>query len=972
MNDLSAFHGPNAGYVLDLYDRFLADPTSVDPELRTFFADFTPPDLNGARARPTKGAAAAQPAVDISAVVGAVSLTEAIREYGHLMAQLDPLGSPPVGAPELEPGFHGITDDKLAALPVDAIPTEATAGAATAADVVRNLCQIYGGTIGYDFDQVQIAAERAWLRDAVEHGRFSQPLNTEQKHRLLKRLTEVEGFERFLHQTYVGQKRFSIEGTDIMVPMLDVIIRDSAKAGVREVVIGMAHRGRLNVMAHIFEKPYAAILAAFEGGKGTAAAATDTSSDNGVTGDVKYHLGAKRAQRDDGTVVEVPLVLAPNPSHLEFVNPVVEGMTRASQDNRSQPGPPTRDSQASLAILLHGDSAFPGQGIVAETLNLSGLPGYTTGGTIHIIINNQIGFTTDVRDARSTLYAGDLAKGFEIPVVHVNADDPEACLTAVRMATAYRAEFGKDFLIDLIGYRRFGHNEGLEPTFTQPQMYATIAKHPSVRQLWADKMVAEGLITEDEGKQQLSALLSKLGDIRRSVTDGTNGLTDEPDAEHGKRREVLTAVAESMLRELHLAIHDVPDGFKLSPKLLRQWDRRRGILDQAEGKVDWAHAETLAFAAILSDGIPIRLTGQDTETGTFSQRHFVLHNAAEVARHVPLETLPTAKASFAVYNSPLSEAAAVGFEYGYSVHAPETLVLWEAQFGDFVNGAQVLIDQFIVAARAKWQQEPALVLLLPHGYEGQGPEHSSGRLERFLQLAAEDNLRVANVTTAAQYFHLLRRQAALLTIDRRALVLMTPKSLLRHPLAASPLADFVTGTFRPVLDDPLRADHPEAVTRLVLCSGKIAVELEGSESRGADQVAVVRVEQLAPFQTTALKTVIDRYPNLDEVYWVQEEPRNMGAWSFMEPRLRSLLAQLERPLPVRYVGRRERASPAEGSPEQHANEQARIVAATFAGAAPEPATPEMVGVGTGGGSGVPATNGRKGASEPATKSKSRR
>ncbi|MDQ3412577.1 MAG: 2-oxoglutarate dehydrogenase E1 component [Chloroflexota bacterium] len=972
MTDLSAFYGPNAGYVLDLYDQYLANPAAVEPELRAFFTDFTPPNLNGTTTV-LPASAPAKPGVDIKAVVGAASLAEAIRDWGHLAAQLDPLGSPPIGAPELDPGFHGLTEDTLAALPVEAIPTDVSANAANAAEVIRNLRHIYGGQIGYDFDQVQIAAERAWLREAVEHGRFNQPLSTEQKHRLLKRLTEVEGFERFLHQTYAGQKRFSVEGTDILVPMLDVIIRDSATAGVREVVIGMAHRGRLNVMAHVFEKPYAAILAAFEGGKGKATAATDTSSDNGITGDVKYHLGAKRAQTADGKVIEVPLVLAPNPSHLEFVNPVVEGMTRASQDDRSQPGPPTRDAQASLAILLHGDSAFPGQGIVAETLNLSGLPGYTTGGTIHIIVNNQIGFTTDVRDARSTLYAGDLAKGFEIPVVHVNADDPEACLTAVRIATAYRAEFGKDFLIDLIGYRRWGHNEGLEPTFTQPQMYATIATHPTVRQLWLDRMVADGLLSAEDGKRQLSALLSKLGDIRRSVTEGAaEPSSQHTDSAHGKRREVPTAVPEPTLRELHGAIHDVPEGFRLSPKLLRQWDRRRDILDQTDGKIDWAHAETLAFAAILSDGIPIRLTGQDSETGTFSQRHFVLHNAEQVARHVPLASLPTAKASFAVYNSPLSEAAAVGFEYGYSVHAPETLVLWEAQFGDFVNGAQVLIDQFIVAARAKWQQDPALVLLLPHGYEGQGPEHSSGRLERFLQLAAEDNLRVANVTTAAQYFHLLRRQAALLKIDRHALILMTPKSLLRHPLAASPPADFTSGTFQPVLDDPLRAGDPAAVTRLVLCSGKIGVELEGNESRPDERVAVARVEQLAPFQTTALTSVINRYPNLREVYWVQEEPKNMGAWTFMEPRLRSLLSRLERPMPIHYLGRPERASPAEGSAEHHANEQARIIAVAFARVGDEATNTALIGVGANTSNGASATNGRARAAKPAASSKSRR
>ena len=688
--------------------------------------------------------------------------------------------------------------------------------------------------------------------------------------------------------------------------------------------------------------------------------------DDGVTGDVKYHLGAQLARSAGGNVVEVPVVLAPNPSHLEFVDPVVEGMARASQDRRDRPGPPARDVKGSLAILLHGDAAFPGQGIVAETLNLSGLPGYTVGGTVHVIVNNQIGFTTDVGDARSTLFAGDLAKGFEIPIIHVNADDPEACLTAARMAMAYRDRFGKDFLIDLVGYRRWGHNEGDEPAFTQPRMYAAIAKHPTVRQRWADRLAAEGVVPAEEAQTMLQGVLDRLAEIRRSVTEGTAPpiADEEPDAgARGARHEVETAVPLERLREYHAAIHALDEGFAPSPKLARQWDKRRAILDQPDGRIDWAHAESLAFAAILSDGTPIRLTGQDAERGTFSQRHLVLHDAKTGARRVPLQALPSARASFAVHNSPLSEAAAVGFEYGYSVHAPGTFVLWEAQFGDFANSAQVLIDQFIAAARAKWRQQPSLALLLPHGYEGQGPEHSSGRLERFLQLAAGDNLRVANCTTAAQYFHLLRRQAARLAIDPRPLVLMTPKSLLRHPMAASPVEDLASGTFRPVMDDPRRTDDPAAVTRLVLCSGKVVVELEGSEAReAATQVAVARVEQLAPFQVSALRAVLGRYPNLAELVWVQEEPRNMGAWGFVEPRLRDLLAEIGRPIPVRYVGRPERASPAEGSAERHAAEQARIVAAAFAdapevgGGRSERAANGVAANGNGGGNGaVPAT-----------------
>ena len=932
MSDLRAFYGPNAAYVLDLYERYLADPEAVDPETRAAFVDFNPALPSGPVATAATVTAAPNAALastfSVTAVVGAAGLTQAIREFGHLAVRLDPLGSDPPGAPELDPAFHGLSEADLRAMPASAIPSPAAGGAATAAEVIGLLREIYTTGIGYDFDQVQIAAERAWLRDVVETGIHCVRLSREQKRAVLDRLTEVEGFEKFLHQTYLGQKRFSIEGTDTLVPMLDAIVHEAAAEGVREVIIGMAHRGRLNVLTHVLGKPYAAVLAAFEGNK---AKAFSPDKDDAVSGDVKYHLGARLAETADGRTVEVPLVLAPNPSHLEFVNPVVEGMVRASQDDRTEPGVPTRDPLGSMPILLHGDAAFPGQGIVAETLNLSGLPGYTVGGTIHIIVNNQIGFTTDIGDSRSTLYAGDLAKGFEIPVVHVNADDPEACLTAANLAMAYRQRFGKDFLIDLVGYRRWGHNEGDEPTFTQPRMYATVTRHPTVRQIWGDRLVAEGVVGPDEPAAILAKVLGDLAGIRTSLGEAPSNGHAEEAVRRGDRREVETALPLDTLRRYHDAIHALPEGYKPSPKLLRQWERRQGVPDLADGRVDWAHAETLALAAILADGVPIRLTGQDAERGTFSQRHLVLHDAATGARHVPLQALPDAKASFAIYNSPLSEAAALGFEYGYTVHAPDALVIWEAQFGDFANGAQVLIDQFIVAARAKWQQEPALVLLLPHGYEGQGPEHSSARLERFLQLAAEGNLRVANCTTAAQYFHLLRRQAALLGTERRSLVLMTPKSLLRHPLAASPLADLAAGTFEPVLDDPLRAEGRGEVRRLVLCSGKIAVELESSELRGASlRVAVARVEQLAPFQRPALQATIDRYPNLDEVVWVQEEPRNMGAWGYMEPRLRDLLAQLERPLPLRYVGRPERASPAEGFADRHAAEQARIAGEAFA------------------------------------------
>ena len=946
--DLRAlFYGPNAGYVLDMYDRYTADPDMVDPDLRAFF-DATDPRALAALASgngttgggTTTTTTAAGPNAD--RVIGVAQLASAIRDQGHLAVPLDPLGSPPPGSPELDSGFYGLTDEDMTSVPASAVGGPAAEHAATAREAIAHLRETYGGTIGFDLDHVQVPEERAWFRDVIENNRFGRGdlMTDERRKGVLDRLTQVEAFETFLHKAYPGQKRFSVEGSDILIPVLDEIIVDAAESGTREVVLGMAHRGRLSVLTHVLGKPYEAIIAAFEGGKGKQATAADTlenedevtgtDATDEVTGDVKYHLGASLAvDNATGQVTTIPLVLAPNPSHLEAVNPVVVGMTRAAQDVRDQPGVPARDRHGGMAILMHGDAAFPGQGVVAETLNLSGLKGYTVGGTIHIIVNNQIGYTTDIGDSRSSLYASDLAKGFEIPIFHVSADDPASCLIAARIALEYRETFQKDVLVDIVGYRRWGHNEGDDPTFTQPLMYQTVQKHPTVRALWADALARAGVVGADDARAMLADRLRELGDLRQSVTEGMAGQAPDEPAPSRSRREVETAITPEQLRAFHTALHSWPESIKPVPKLVRQLDKRRALIDSddAGARLDWANGEALAFAGIISDGIPIRLSGQDAERGTFVQRHLVLHDSETGTIWTPLENLPEARASFAVYNSPLSENAAVGFEYGYSVHAPDAMVLWEAQFGDFVNGAQVVIDQFLASSRAKWRQEPSLTMLLPHGYEGQGPEHSSARLERFLQLVARDNLRVANCTTAAQYFHLLRRQAALLSIDRRPLIVMTPKSLLRHPMAASPLADFTHGTFRPVLDDASAADRRDEVTRLVLCSGRIWVDLEASEDRArATGVAVARIEQLAPFQNTAISELIGRYPNLTEIVWTQEEPRNMGAWGFMEPRLRALVKER---IPVRYAGRPNRASPAEGSADMHAAEQARIVAAAL-------------------------------------------
>ena len=922
MKHLTDFHGPNAGYVEDLYERYRRDPAGVDPETRAFFEQWRPDDEPEATGAPVT----APPSRDVlRAVKGLTELVIGIREYGHLGARVDPLGGDPPGDPALDPATHGVRVSDLAELPPDLVDSPAASGARHALEAVLALRRVYSGTTGYDYDHVQVAEERRWLQEAAESGRFREGIDDSARRALLERLTEVESFERYLHQRFPGQKRFSIEGADVLAPMLDEIIQLAVEAGVNEIVMGMAHRGRLSVLAHILGKPYSAVLAEFHDPNATAGAPPWEGTDTGWTGDVKYHLGARLAYETENNQ-RVPITMAPNPSHLEFVNPVVEGMARAAQERRDAGGPPRHDEKAALAVLMHGDAAFPGEGVVAETLNLSRLPGYRTGGTIHIIVNNQIGFTTDPHEARSTLYASDLAKGFEIPIVHVNADDPEACIAAARLAHAYRERFHKDFLIDLVGYRRWGHNEGDEPSFTQPTLYARIMEHPTARERWANELIRLGIVTAEEVEELGRRCLETLEAAHASAEKAQG---EPPRRGNGLGGLLSTAVPANTLRRLNEELLRFPDGFTLHPRLERVMERRAAAIEQ-EGAIDWAHAETLAFASILADGTPIRLTGQDTERGTFSQRHLALHDQVTGQKDVPLQRLPSARASFAVHNSPLTENATVGFEYGYSVSSPETLVLWEAQFGDFVNVAQVIIDQFIVSARAKWRQYPALVMLLPHGYEGQGPEHSSARLERFIQLAANDNIRIVNCTTAGQYFHVLRRQAATLAHERQPLMIMTPKSLLRHPLATSPLHELASGQFQPVLDDPLARQRQHAISRVVLCSGKVGIDLLASEVRkNADHVAVARVEELYPFPMEEITEQIRRYPALREVVWVQEEPRNMGAWRYMAPRLRALVGA---EIPVSYIGRARRASPAEGSSAAHAVEQARIIEAAFWGA----------------------------------------
>jgi 2-oxoglutarate dehydrogenase E1 component len=911
--------GVNAGYALELYERFRRDPGSVDPATRAVFAAWTPSDATVERLR-SGGPESRSLDVPSALIVGAVNLAQSIRRYGHLAAAIDPLGSRPLGDPSLLAETHGVTETDLRALPATLIAGPVAEGAASMWEVVETLRRIYCGTTGYDIAHIFVPEERRWLREAIETGRFRAPTDPIDPLALLDRLTQVEAFERFLHRTFPGKTRFSIEGLDTLVPILDEVISEAAEAGLRQAFIGMAHRGRLNLMAHVLGKPYEQILAEFKDPVRSALA------NEGVhwSGDVKYHLGASRAVaggKEVGLVVSMP----PNPSHLEAIDPVLEGMARAAGTTARQPGAPVFDPDAVLPVLIHGDAAFPGQGVVAETLNLHRLRGYETGGTIHIIANNQIGFTTEPNDAYSTLYASGLARGFKIPIIHVNADDPEACVAAARLAFAYRARFKRDVLIDLVGYRRYGHNEGDEPSFTQPGMYRKIAAQPPVRQLWAETLARRGVIDAARADAMFEARLAELQAALDSVDPDKHWIEPTPIlAAPGTASRVQTVVPLDRLHRLSDALLVVPEGFAVNRKLERARDKRRQAFARPDDRtIDWAAAEELAFASVLEDGIPIRLTGEDVVRGTFSHRHMALYDANDGRIFIPLQAAAQG-AAFEIHNSPLSENATVGFEYGYNIQAPDRLVVWEAQYGDFVNGAQVMLDEFVLSARAKWGQEPSLVLLLPHGHEGQGPDHASARPERFLQLAADINLRVANCTTAAQYFHLLRRQAALLEQDPLPLVVLTPKSLLRHPFTASAPRELAEGAWQQLIDDPEAT--VTTVRRLVFCSGKVAVDLLTSPRRAeSPTVAVCRVEQLYPLPVRDLLGAIERYPNLEDVLWVQEEPENMGAWDFVRGSLAGLVGTRR----LAVLARPRSASPAEGSTARHAQHQAQIVAQAF-------------------------------------------
>jgi len=860
----------------------------------------------------------------LSAVQAATSLLKGYRTHGHLAARLDPLGREPKGDPAIQPENLNLTPELMARVPASVlrigVPGE------TLLDVLPRMREAYCGPIAYQFEHLSSHQQRTWLREMVETGAHRQPLADEEKRRLLGRLIDVFEFERFVEKAYLGQKIFTIEGLDAIVPMLDELVTLSYRSGAGEVVFGMAHRGRLAVLAHNLGRSVESILAEFEGAKQIEQVKAVAAIPHGGTGDVKYHYGHQGVyETSEGEKIAVRLY--PNPSHLEFVNPVVEGATRFIQSELDG-AKLEHDPKRAVPVLLHGDAAFPGQGVVAETLNLQALRGYTTGGTVHIIQDNQVGFTTDPEDARSTPYAADMAKGFNIPIVHVNADDVEACTAAVRLAMAYRERWGRDIVIDVIGYRRYGHNETDEPAYTQPETAAKIKAHPPVSEIYAEQLIDEGAIgsedVESARKQRHDEMSAALKNLRKKMElgeyeDPTVTTSSTGELDRSASPPVETAVPAERLRELNRALLEVPESFTIHRKLRKPLGKREAALE--EGGIEFGHAEALAFASLLTEDVHIRLTGQDTERGTFSHRHLVLHDEKTGLPYCPMQNLDSATAPFELFNSPLSEIACLGFEYGYSAATPSALVLWEAQYGDFANAGQVIVDSFIVSGEAKWGQTSRLTLLLPHGYEGSGPEHSSARIERFIALAAEGNIRIANPSTAAQYFHLLRRQA--LIRKPRPLIVFTPKGLLRLDKAAASVEELTGGHFHFILDDVSAVERREKVERLVLCTGKVYWDIDASERRAAaENVAIARVELLYPFAREQLSELIAAYPNLKEVVWAQEEPRNMGCWKVMSRRLPDLMPE---GVELGYVGRPTRASPGEGYSVAHAREQERIV-----------------------------------------------
>jgi 2-oxoglutarate dehydrogenase E1 component len=853
---------------------------------------------------------------DVAKEAAVLQLINAYRVRGHLIADFDPLGSEPVYHSELDPATYGLTIwdfDREFLTGTLMSEDDEPQKTATLRDILETLRQTYCGKIGCEYMNIQIPEQKRWLQLRMEPTGNRWPVEPATKLRALQRVIEAEEFERFLHTRFIGHKRFSLEGGESAIAILDEILDRAADTNVHETVIGMAHRGRLNVLANIVGKSLVQLFSEFEG--------IDPDSTQG-SGDVKYHLGASGV-RKSSSGREIVVSVAFNPSHLEAVDPVVEGLVRPKQDRLGD-----TERERVIPILIHGDAAFAGQGVVPETLNLSQLEGYTTGGTIHLVINNQIGFTTNPNEARSTPYSTDVARMVQAPIFHVNGDDPDACIRVAQMAYDYRQTFKKDVVIDMFCYRRHGHNEGDDPSYTQPILYRKIKNHPSVAAQYSDLLVREKLIDAEHVAQIRKAISSRLNDIY-DASKKNKEQYQRQDLSAVELDEIAaptpnTAVERAALEHVVRGITTFPEEFHVHPKLEGTLKKRQDILHGAP--MDWATAETLAFGTLVLEHTPVRLSGQDSGRGTFSQRHLELYDSETGERYVPLQHLAPSQARFDVYDSSLSEFAVMGFEFGYSVADPLTLVLWEAQFGDFANGAQVLIDQFIASAESKWGQPSGLVLLLPHGYEGQGPEHSSARIERFLTLCAEENLQVVNASTPAQYFHLLRRQmhgGADRRGMRKPLIVFTPKRMLRHPKAVSNVNELMTGSFREVIDDTTGVELSR-VSRVLMCSGQVYYDIMAArEERNIQDVAVVRLEQIYPFNADEVRDILARYPETAEVVWVQEEARNMGAWRFVQEQMQPLLGPTQRV--IRYAGRAASASPASGSLKRHQQELAELL-----------------------------------------------
>ncbi|GGA27145.1 2-oxoglutarate dehydrogenase E1 component [Psychrobacillus lasiicapitis] len=918
----SAFSGPNLGYVMEQYDLFLQSPDEVDSELVSLFQQYGAPKIAPTTSITNVDTSAVEPN-NFEKIIRAIELADAIRANGHLTADIYPLNDGPKEDPKIDPKTYGLTDQDLREVPVSFLITNAPNSITNGLQAIEHLKAAYTNKIAFEIAHIVNREEKLWLQEKIEKGAVLENLSADDKKALLKRLTQIEGFEKFIHRTFVGAKRFSIEGLDTLVVLMDELVRQSNKTNTKQVNIGMAHRGRLNVLTHVLQKPYEMMFAEFAHVPSESFLPKDGSLEmsEGWYGDVKYHKGA--AYRSPSGLT---LKLAYNPSHLEVVSPVVTGQTRAAQEKTDEAGYPVQDKNAAFAILVHGDAAFPGQGVVTEVLNYSRIRGFQTGGSIHIIANNMIGFTTEHYDSRSTHYSSDPAKGYEVPVIHVNADDPEAVLAVAKIAHEYRQKFGKDIVIDLLGYRRYGHNEMDEPLVTNPTMYHKVHKHPTVRELYGQQLVEEKLIETADVKTLDESIFSGMQaayDRVKELPPTTAHDIVIPEVVLNGMPELQTGVEESKLAKINEELLTWPAEFTAFKKLAKILKRREEPF-KGKGKIDWGHAETLAFATILQDGNSIRLTGQDAQRGTFSHRHLVLHDEKTGAELTPIHAISDAKASFVVHNSPLTEAAILGYEFGYNLEDPNSLSIWEAQYGDFANMAQVMFDNFISAARSKWGLKSGLVMLLPHAAEGQGAEHSSARPERYLQLAAENNWTVANLSSAANYFHILRRQAKMLKEDAiRPLIIVSPKSLLRHPLVGADVVELTTGQFETVLEQPGLGKDANTVEKIIFASGKLAIDLADKvkDGEGYDHLHIVRVEQLYPFPKEKIQAIVERYPNVKQLAWAQEEPENMGSWNFALPYLLEIADGKE----ITYVGRVHRSSPAEGDGDTYKLEQARII-----------------------------------------------